>query len=103
MYLKLKIHFQSCLAISSQQLSSTEMTRVSTETNLCRIIIMWGLGWKENDMEGGVSLHPCVDKPEKLRVVEVESKENFNLKDSGSGFPNHMLLLSHTQLILKLQ
>lgn len=62
-----------------------------------------GFRVKENDVEGVASLWcPCVDRPEKFKVVEVESKEDFNPNESGSGFSNPMLVLSQMQLVSRL-
>lgn len=53
-----------------------------TESNLDRLIIRWGFGLKENDMEGVASLLcPWADSPKNFKVVEVDSKEDFNPKE----------------------
>lgn len=58
------------------------MTRVCLEANRCSVIIMWDLRWKENDLEGvGSLLCSCADRIQTLKVVEMESKGDFNLKN----------------------
>lgn len=50
------------------------MTGIYVEINLCRVIIRWALGRKEDDMEAvALLLCPCADRPEKLKM-EVESE-----------------------------
>lgn len=50
------------------------MIGIYVEINLCRVIIRWGLGRKEDDMEGVVFLLCfCVDRFEKFKM-EVESE-----------------------------
>lgn len=50
-----KIHSPSCLAIPLA-IELAEMMGVYIEANLGRVIIMWGLGRKENYTEGVASL-----------------------------------------------
>ena len=82
------------------QLSLAEMMGVYIEANLYRVIIMWGLGRKENYMEWVASLLcSCADRLQTLKVVELESKEL--LIPPKKWFPSPMLVLSQIQLLLK--